>query len=467
MVAATLFTKVPSGTAASVTAAPLPPAHLQTPVLSMRRVPALLARTVGQLRLAPILDQALANPSLGPATANSCLLVQQGGATLYSHRPTSPMIPGSTMKLLTADAALDKLGPHAQLVSNVRADRAPAAGLVNGNLYLVGGGDPLLRTSDFVAGLHYRELLYTHLDDLAQAVKAAGVTHVTGAVVGDESRFDTERYVPTWKPGYASSGDVGPLSALQVNDGFQATKPRTVPAARPAQQAAALFTGLLKARGVAVDGAPTDGQAPPAAVAVTSLKSAPLSDVLAEVLRQSDNNGAELITKELGRQFGGAPTTAAGVGVIRATLAADGLPADQLTAVDGSGLDRSDRVTCQLLVDTLLRSGPDGPLGRGLPIAGQTGTLQDRMGHTAAAGRVRAKTGTLDAVSGLAGFVLAASGPAPAGGHQPPLTFSCLFNGNLTRASAEAVENHIGALLAEFPEAPSLDALAPLPATGP
>jgi D-alanyl-D-alanine carboxypeptidase/D-alanyl-D-alanine-endopeptidase (penicillin-binding protein 4) len=318
-----------------------------------------------------------------------------------------------------------------------------------------------------VAGLHYRELLYTHLEDLAQAVKAAGVTHVTGAVVGDESRFDTQRSVPTWKPSYASGGDVGPLSALQVNDGFQAVKPRTIAAPRPAQQAAAVFTGLLKARGVVVDGAATDGQAPSTAVAVTSLKSAPLSDVLSEVLRQSDNNGAELITKELGRQFGGGPTTVAGVAVVRATLAADGLPVDQLTTVDGSGLDRSDRVTCQLLVDTLLRSGPDGPLGRGLPIAGQTGTLQDRMGHTAAAGRLRAKTGTLDAVSGLAGFVLAANSPTAGGGQQPPLTFSCLFNGNLTRASAEAVENHIGALLADFPQAPSLDTLAPLPATRP
>jgi D-alanyl-D-alanine carboxypeptidase/D-alanyl-D-alanine-endopeptidase (penicillin-binding protein 4) len=449
------------GRAAS--AAPAPSLHLQTPVLSVRRVPDLLARTIGQLRLAPVLDKALADPSLGPATNNSCLLVQQGTVQLFSHRPTSPMIPGSTLKLLTATAALDKLGPQTPLVSGVRADHPATAGVVNGNVYLVGGGDPLLRTADYVAGLHYKELLYTHLEDLAQAVRAAGVTHVTGGVIGDESRFDSQRYVPTWKPGYASAGDVGPLSALQVNDGFQAVKPKAVPAANPPAQAAATFTALLKAHGVAVDAGPSAGQAPTGAAELTSLKSAPLADVLAEVLRQSDNNGAELITKELGRQFGGGPTTAAGVAVIRADLASAGLPVDQLTLVDGSGLDRADRVSCQLLLAALQRGGPSGPLGNGLPIAGQTGTLQDRLGKTSAAGRLHAKTGTLDAVSGLAGFVVPP--PAVPGAAQvPSITFACLFNGNPSRASAQAVEDRIGALLAQFPDAPPVDSLAALPA---
>ncbi len=81
---------------------------------------------------------------------------------------------------------------------------------MTGNLYLVGGGDPLLRTADYVATLRYKELIYTHLEDLANAVRAAGVTHVTGAVVGDESRYDTQRYVPTWKPCVRGDGRGGP-----------------------------------------------------------------------------------------------------------------------------------------------------------------------------------------------------------------------------------------------------------------
>jgi D-alanyl-D-alanine carboxypeptidase/D-alanyl-D-alanine-endopeptidase (penicillin-binding protein 4) len=204
---------------------------------------------------------------------------------------------------------------------------------------------------------------------------------------------------------------------------------------------------------------------------VASLPSAPLSDVVAEVLRQSNNDGAELLTKELGRQGGGGPTTAGGVAAIRAALQADGLPVDQLTMVDGSGLDRSDRVTCQLLVGALQHGGPTGPLGAGLPIAGQTGTLQFRMLHSAATGRLHAKTGSLEGVSSLSGFVLPApadaGAPAPgASGQSTPLTFSLIFNGNPTRPAAEAVEDHIGALLAGFPQAPPVAQLSPLPPVG-
>ena len=95
---------------------------------------------------------------------------------------------------------------------------------------------------------------------------------------------------------------------------------------------------------------------------VTSIASPPLADVLGAVLRTSDDTGAELITKELGRRFGAGGTTAAGVAVIRDDLAADGLPVSLLHAVDGSGLDRSDRATCPLIVAALTRAGPTSDL---------------------------------------------------------------------------------------------------------
>jgi D-alanyl-D-alanine carboxypeptidase/D-alanyl-D-alanine-endopeptidase (penicillin-binding protein 4) len=192
---------------------------------------------------------------------------------------------------------------------------------------------------------------------------------------------------------------------------------------------------------------------------VASLPSAPLAQVVGEVLRQSDNDGAELFTKELGR-LAGSPTTKAGVAVIRADLAAAGLPVNELSMVDGSGLDRSDQVSCQLLVDVLQRSGPDGALGSGLPVAGRSGTLQDRMVATPAATRVHAKTGSLDQVSSLSGFVVA--GPAAPGA--TAITFSCIFNGDPNQTAAEAVEDRIGVILAGYPQAPPLAQLSPLPA---
>jgi D-alanyl-D-alanine carboxypeptidase/D-alanyl-D-alanine-endopeptidase (penicillin-binding protein 4) len=419
-----------------------------------------MADVIGRLQLDDALAAALADPSLGPARSSACLVVEQGAVTLFSHQPTAMLVPASGLKLLTATAILDKLGAQAHLATNVVADRAPVAGVITGNLYLVGGGDPLLRTADYVATLRYKELLYSHLEDLAHAVRAAGVTHVTGAVVGDESRYDTQRYVPSWKPSYSTTGEVGPMSALQVNDGFAPVVPKPVPAAQPAQAAASVFTSLLKGQGVAVDGPPDRATAPPSAPLVATLASAPLAQVVGEVLKQSDNDGAELFTKELGR-LGGSATTAAGVAAIRADLTAAGLPVSQLSMVDGSGLDRSDRVSCQLLVDALQRSGPTGALGAGLPVAGQSGTLQMRMVATPAAGRVHAKSGSLDGVSSLSGFVLpppASPGAAPASA----LSFACIFNGNPSQAAAEAIEDRIGVILAGYPQAPPLAQLSPL-----
>jgi serine-type D-Ala-D-Ala carboxypeptidase/endopeptidase (penicillin-binding protein 4) len=414
------------------------------------------------LRLGASLDAALAGA--GPS---ACLAVQQGPIVLYARRPTQTLIPASNLKLLTATAALDRIGPDARLMTEVRADHLPAGGTLAGNLYLVGGGDPLLRTADYVATLRYREVLYSNLDTLAQQVRAGGVTHVTGGVVGDETRYDTQRYVPTWKPSYAAAGEVGPISALQVNDGFQSFHPDDVAAAQPAVQAAALFATLLRQHGVQVDGPPAQGSTPAAAPQITSLPSPPLADTLGEVLRQSDNNGAELITKEMGRRFGGAATTAAGVAVTRSDLQADGLPVDQLTAVDGSGLDRGDRVSCQLILDALMRSGPQGALARGLPVAGQSGTLEKRLLGTPAAGRLRAKTGSLTGVSALSGFVdPARSPPGAVPGTGPSATavaFALILNGQPSTAAGEGLADRIGVILAEFPQAPSPDTLAPLP----
>jgi D-alanyl-D-alanine carboxypeptidase/D-alanyl-D-alanine-endopeptidase (penicillin-binding protein 4) len=319
---------------------------------------------------------------------------------------------------------------------------------VTGNLYLVGGGDPLLRTPDYAATLYPPEPIYDNLATLADRVKAAGVTAVTGSVVGDESRYDTQRVVPTWPPHYLAVGEVGPLSALSVNDGFAAFKPTLMPAPQPAQQAAATFTTLLQGRGISVAGPAAAGTAPPPAVRVADLMSAPLSDELGEILRSSDNNGAELITKELGRHANAAtPTTRAGVTAIQTDIGADG----------------GNRVTCQLILAALMRSGPDGALARDLPVAAKSGTLINRMAGTPAAGRLRAKTGTLDGVAALSGFVTPPPGSSSPNGASSPgaVTFSLITNAAPSVAAGERLGNLVGAALAQFPQVPPIAALAP------
>ena len=446
-----------------------------TPILSVRRLPGWVAQTVAAQRLVPSLSAILAQPALGPAARTSCLVASQGGLSLFSDNPLESLIPASNMKLLTATALLDRLGPAHRLTTTVVAAR-PVRGSVAGNLYLVGGGDPLLRTAAYASALGPDQTLYTSLDQLARQVRAAGVTAITGSVVGDETRYDQLRTVPTWKPVYAEEGDVGPLSALEVNDGSapattsqspsgaSARALKAATSANPAVRAAATFTNLLRADGIRVGGQPTTGKSPAGVSALTSIASPPLAAEVDAMLTVSDDTAAELFTKELGYQTAGVGSTAAGVAAIQSDLAGDSLPVSQLVGEDGSGLDRGDRVTCNLLHADLEHEGASGVLARGLPVAGQTGTLRFRLQGTPAAGRLRAKTGTLDDVVALSGFVLPKPGPAPPGTVLgQPIVFSLIFDGVASLDGGRAVADQIGAALATYPQWPSLASIEPQP----
>ncbi len=428
---------------------------LRAPVLSARRAPAFLSRTVADTRLRAQLDAALAEPALGAARDRSCLVVRQGLRPVLQRRPDERLIPASNLKILTASAVLARLGPDERLVTEVRAGSAPAGGVVEGPLFLVGGGDPLLGTADYAASFENQPQVRTSLEGLADAVLAAGVTLVRGGVVGDETRYDTQRYIPTWKPGYITDFESGPASALVVNDGFAQFTPRHVAAPEPDAHAAGVLTVLLQARGVTVEGAAGEGRAPDGSAVVAKVDSPPMGEVVRQMLRESDNLTAELLVKELGRRFAGDGSTTAGLGVMRETLTAAGFPVDQLTSVDGSGLDRSDRATCGLLMAAIDSSGPTGAVAAGFPVAARDGTLAKRfLGDNPAAGRLRAKTGSLDGVVGLSGYV-----DAPAGAN--PLAFSLLVNDLPRDALGRALQEQVGAILARYPEAPAAEALAP------
>jgi D-alanyl-D-alanine carboxypeptidase/D-alanyl-D-alanine-endopeptidase (penicillin-binding protein 4) len=427
--------------------APRPASNLATPVLSPRRVAALLVATSAELRL----QDTLATVSLPSKSA--CVTVRLSGQDLYQAGSPAGLIPASNLKLVTAAAVLNRVDPKERFVTEARAAAAPSAGVIDGPLYLVGGGDPLLRTADYIPTMRYTPQLWTHFEDLASAVVAAGVHEIRGGIVGDDSRYDQQRFIPTWKTSYRTDGEVGPLSALSVNDGFASYTTRKVSAPDPASQAAGVLAGLLRARGVIVGATASPGQTPAASVVVASLSSPPMSDIVDEMLDVSDNNAAELLTKELGKRFGGAPTTAAGVVVIRDALSRMGLPVAEFTAVDGSGLDRSDRAACGLIAGLLDQQGTTGDFARGLSVGAKTGTLVHRFQAPALAGRILAKTGTLDGVSTLSGFVL---GPVPG----PPLVFSIMLNGLPREAIGLTFEDRFAGLLAAYPQslpAASLD----------
>jgi D-alanyl-D-alanine carboxypeptidase/D-alanyl-D-alanine-endopeptidase (penicillin-binding protein 4) len=432
-----------------------PAAGPAAPVLSLRRAPAFLAGLAAGHRLQDDIDRVLAGARLDTTGGRACVVVQDAsGRALYSREPDLALAPASTVKLFTAATALQRIGPDTRLTTDVRAERLPVDGVVDGDLWVVGGGDPLLATADFAAraGLSGAPRPASRLEDLANAIVAAGVRQVRGRLLGDEHRYDALRYVPTWKPAYVEQGQSGPLSALIVNGGFTRLRPTPVAASAPAADAAARLALLLAQRGVRVGGV-GEGVAPAGAVAITSLASLPMRQIVTEMLRDSDNTTAELLTKELGFRFGGGGSTAAGVAVVRAMAGTLGKGvSDGLVLADGSGLDRSNRATCRALTGLLDVRATRDALGALLPVAARSGTLVARFGGTPAAGRVAAKTGSLDGVVALSGYATDA--------RDERLAFTILVN-DLRDDAAHLLVDGVGVMLVRYPQGPSPAELAP------
>jgi serine-type D-Ala-D-Ala carboxypeptidase/endopeptidase (penicillin-binding protein 4) len=442
----------------STVAPPAPAAVLATPLLSFRRAPGVLSR---ELNLAAF--QAKVADFAATLQAPSCVSVAVDGVPAGSVRADTPLIPASNQKLLVGDVALEVLGADYRFTTDVRAAAAPAGGVLGGDLYLVGGGDPLLTSSTYPVQNDPNPVTTpTSLDALADAVVAAGVTQIDGGVVGDATRYDDEYFAPSWVNDVRGI-EAGPYDALTVNDARVTGDPQR--AANPAVAAAEELTQLLAARHVAVGKPASEGAAPAGAAVLGSVQSAPMADVVKEMLSTSDNNTAEMLLKELGVAKRGAGTREAGIGVVTSTLAGWGLPVAGLVMADGSGLSNDDRVTCQLFVAVLARHGPTEPLGAGLPVAGKTGTLAGIFTGTPLEGRMLAKTGTLGnapynvdppAVKSLSGYV-----PIDGGG---AIEFSLLLNasGTLTDQSVyRPIWDRFAAMLASYPSAATPAQLAP------
>jgi D-alanyl-D-alanine carboxypeptidase/D-alanyl-D-alanine-endopeptidase (penicillin-binding protein 4) len=437
------------------------------PVLTPRRLPLALSSVVADLRLAQDLNAVLSDAALGAAAGASCMQVQVGGATVYDHRPGLGLVPASNQKLLTALAAVSRLGAQSRLTTEARAARPPVNGVVDGSLWLVGGGDPLLVTAAYRASqseFTWSSEPASHLEELADSLKAAGVRVVRGGVIGDDSRYDRQRSVPSWKPSYLADGEIGAVGALIVNGGFASLNQR-VPAAEPAATAADALRTLLLQRGIQVDAGAGAGTAPPGTTVVASLSSLPVNEIVKVMLKESDNLSSEMLVKELGHRFGLSGSWSAGLEVIRETLRTLGVALDGLVMVDGSGLDRGNRSRCATMVEAVAGSTPAAAaVDAGLPVAAREGTLVRRMVGQAAAGRLRAKTGSLALVAALTGFIDPVQ-PGPTGAGPAP-AFALLANGVVDDAAGRRLEDRVAGVLAQYPQSPPPDALAPSGGTG-
>jgi D-alanyl-D-alanine carboxypeptidase/D-alanyl-D-alanine-endopeptidase (penicillin-binding protein 4) len=385
---------------------------------------------------------------------NSCLVIRSGGRDVASYGASTPLIPGSNMKLLVAATALEVLGAEYRYTTAVRG--TVSGRVVVGNLWLVGGGDPHLVTRTAPAAPRYDVIAPTFLDTLVDELVAQGITTVTGSVVGDGSRYDDERYAPGWGDGIRGV-EAGPLGGLVVDDGLPPASLIRRP--DPALAAAESLTALLRARGITVVGTPRAAAVTGELPLVASVVSAPLAQSIANVLTNSDNNSAELVLKEIGVASRGEGTRMAGLQVVLDTLTGWELPVDGIALADGSGLDRANLLTCNLLVALLEHEATNPAFIDAMAVGGRTGTLSDVFRTPPARDAIRAKTGTLSGVKAL-------SGTASRGGVSA--SFALLVNDRRASAQAEwsAWWNRLASAVLTGTRTVSRDALLPIETMG-
>jgi D-alanyl-D-alanine carboxypeptidase/D-alanyl-D-alanine-endopeptidase (penicillin-binding protein 4) len=424
-----------------------PSAALSTPMLTMRRAPGVLARRLNLDEFAQQFDDVA-----DAIDRTSCLAVSVDGQTVMTKNPSQALIPASTMKLIVAAVALEVLGPGYRFTTTVVGD-IDADGVVQGDLAILGGGDPLLSTDWWPTSQVQSEPPFdvTPLEELADAVVAAGVTRVVGRVVGDGSRYDDEFFAPSWGDDVRIV-EAGPYDALLVNDGWTNSSITDV-TADPALGAAQVFVQLLRDRNVRV-GQGAAAETVPFTNEIASVQSQPLSAVIDEMLLTSDDNTAEMLVKEIGLETSGSGSTGAGIeGIVTQLLTWD-VSIDGMLLADGSGLSRDDRVTCDTLLGILQHHEPTDALGAALPVAAVSGTLAGFFGGSPVDGRLQAKTGTLTDVKSLAGYL-----PVPTGG---TIQFALIQNSTAVDQGAFlTVWDDLASALATYPAAATEDDLAP------
>jgi D-alanyl-D-alanine carboxypeptidase/D-alanyl-D-alanine-endopeptidase (penicillin-binding protein 4) len=388
--------------------------------------------------VAAALAQAATDPALGGRLLAQVTDGTTGGA-LYSRLAPTPAAPASTAKLLTAAGLLAVRSPTDRLTTNVVAGAA-------GTVVLVGGGDPTLTGA--AAGQPGAYAGAARISDLAAQVRRAlGSSPGLQRVVVDDSLFTGPTISPDWGTEDVPTDYAGAITAVMA-DGARANPTDGIRSADPDLAAGSELAAALGVPGAQV----TRGKAPASTKVLGTVDSPPLSDLIGQMLQDSDNVIAEVLARHVAIATGQPASFSGAATAIRTVLARLGVdPGAGMR--DGSGLAADDRVSAATLAGVLrLVIGAKNPglhaIVAALPVAAWSGTLADRYlpGSTGArgAGVVRAKTGTLTGVSSLAGIVHDADGRL--------LTFALLADQvapgvDATRA-AEAALDRIATILA-------------------
>lgn len=340
---------------------------------------------------------------------------------LASRAPTVKRIPASVTKVFTTSSALLLDGPAARLTTELRhTGEIDEDGVLRGDLIVRGAGDPALRLDQVTA--------------LAQAAKKAGIERIDGELRADLGGWTSDQGTPL--TGGAYNRDIGGrLGSLVTLRGFASG---TV--IDPARQVLVRVRDAMRSAGL--EGAVKFGASAPSGAGTTvigKVTSPTIAQLSAATNGPSDNFYAEMLLRGIGARHGAAGTTTAGLAAQRSALGAIGVNAQ---LADGSGLSRGNRVaptTVVRLLDQMAAREEGSALRASLALAGNTGTIAGRMRGTAAAGRCRAKTGTLSNVSALAGWCTTIG--------KRNVAFAILMN-NVSVASARRAQDRVAAAIA-------------------
>lgn len=387
----------------------LPPAGLDLaePVAAPAVAAPAAGPAVDPVKVRRAIGPLLRDRDLGPHVA--VLVAEQGSDAPVFRSGTGPVTPASTLKLLTTAAALEAMGPEHTFRTTVVDGASPT------EIVLVGGGDPLLARVP-AAGSTYpaRADLATLADQTARSLTAAGRRAVS--VGYDASLFTGPAVNPAWPTAYVLESVVSPITALWVDEGREVAT-RAKRSADPALAAAAEFARMLRARGIVVRGAPRSVLAPPDATEVAAVESAPLAQLVQRILEASDNEATEVLLRHVALAEGRPASFAGGTQAVGEVLTRLGIDLTGARILDGSGLSRRNLLAPETLLAVLRVAAAEEnphlrPVVADLPVAGFTGSLSSRFvtGNPAGRGVVRAKTGTLTGVHGLAGVVTDADG---------------------------------------------------------
>ncbi len=400
--------------------------------------------------------------------------------TLYSHKAAARRIPASNVKLFTAAAALARLGPDYRFATDFYAKGKVRDGVVRGDIYLKGYGDPLF--------------VHEKMRDLVRRLKLRGVRRIEGDLVADDSFFDRKKHGRGWRVGRSIRPYLAPHGALSLNFGLAnvlvapgervggpalvnleppsralrlQTKVNTsrgrrlrirlgrrrskgmdvvqvsgwfpagnrmrryrVPVTDPTAFTAGAVAVELKRQGIALKGGIRRAATPPEAKLLARNLSPPLSEVVRGLNKFSNNFVAEQVLKTMGAEAHGAPGTAEkGLRVMRDFLISIGVSAEEIALADGSGLSRMNRASPRALATLLEAAHNDFRLRpefmASLAVFGVDGTVKKRRRRGVDSRRVRVKTGVLNGVRAFSGYAAAKNGEI--------LAFSVLMNGNACR----------------------------------